>query len=275
MTDPPENEPSNEGSSSRRKAVLSDHKKLGSRFIPPAIHLMPSAWSFTSWRTTELPELVWLGLLLRKHGEDLGPALISKLGHCVRTLSAKPSSAMFGMITHFAAVTESEWTAVRTRLGTSGDLLLIQDAVRPLVALYPECPLRGLFFRPPTEPDDNDLFLMARTVGQLFDKELRSTVITQASFMALAIESGKFRIADPLEGEPSPLAQLPMVFDYPDTEISKRIASSLRAVIHAFFNPPHYIDGPSPWVSYFWNRGIEISPCFFLDPHEDDDDQVR
>jgi len=116
------------------------------------------------------------------------------------------------------------------------------------------------------------LFLMARTVGELFDRELRGTVMAQASFIWLAFDSKMFKVVVLPGQEPSPLAEFPRVQDYPETELSKRIASSLRATTHSFFNPPHYTETPAPWVNYFWNRGMEISPCFFPEHHEDDDD---
>jgi hypothetical protein len=39
-----------------------------------------------------------------------------------------------------------------------------------------------------------------------------------------------------------------------------------------FFNPPHYPEKPAAWVNYFWNRGVEISECIFLDRYEDNQD---
>lgn len=254
----------------RKGGVLADHKKKGSRFVPPMLHMLPAPMKYTSWRTAELPEVVWISLLHRRHGDHRAVELITALGRSVRKHSAKPFSRIFGAVTHYASIADLEWSAVRTDLGKNGDLLLIQEALRPLLALYPECPLRGLYFNPPTEPEDGDLFLMARTVGELFDQQLRSTVMAQASFTWLAFDADVLKVAAGLV-----LAEFPKVEDYPETELSKRIASSIRAGMHGFFNPPHYTEKPAAWVDYFWNRGVDISPCCFLDSHEDDDHQGR
>ena len=56
------------------------------------------------------------------------------------------------------------------------------------------------------------------------------------------------------------LAKFEEVENYPQTEISKQVAASIRAAVPAFFNE-HYYDVNSWWPSYFWNRGIEITPC--------------
>lgn len=232
------------------------------------VHMMPAPMKYTSWRRMELPEVVWLSLLHRKHGDHRAAELITALGRSVREHTADPLSRIFGAVTHYASVSDAEWSAVRSDLGGNGDLLLIQEAIRPLVTLYPECPLRHLFFNPSAEPKDGDLLLMARTVGDLFSPQLRSTVMAQASFTWLAFDADVLKVAPG-----SALAEFPKVQDYPDTELSKRIASSIRAGMHGFFNPPHYTEEPAPWVHYFWNRGIQISPCIFLDRNEDDDDQ--
>ncbi|HHH28507.1 MAG TPA: hypothetical protein ENK57_09195 [Polyangiaceae bacterium] len=251
-----------------RKPVLADHKRQGSRFIPPMIHRMPAPMKYTSWPTTELPEVVWLSLLHRRHGDQRAAMLITALSRSVRKHVAEPLSRIFGAVTHYASVSDAEWSAVRSDLGGNGDLLLLQEAIRPLVVLYPECPLRGIYFNPPTEQEDGDLFLMAQTVGELFDQQLRSTVMAQASYTWLAFDADVLKVAPLLA-----LAEFPKVQDYPDTELSRRIASSIRAGLHGFFNPPHYTEEPAAWVRYFWNRGVEISPCFFLDRNEVEDDQ--
>jgi hypothetical protein len=251
----------------KRRRVLADHKQHGSRFVPPMLHMLPPM-KFTSWRTTELPEVVWISLLHRKHGDHRAAELITVLGRSARKHSTNPLSRIFGAVTHFASVSDAEWSAVRSDLGRNGDLLLIQEATRPLVVLYPECPLRGLYFKPPTQPEEGDLYLMARTVGELFDQQLRGTVMAQASYTWLAFDADVLKVSPGLA-----LAEFPKVEDYPDTELSKRIASSIRAGLHGFFNPPHYTETPAAWVNYFWNRGVEISPCFFLNHHEDDEDQ--
>ncbi len=263
MTDPS----SNQSRPSDRRRVLADHKNKGKRFIPPMVHKMPAPMVFTSWRRTELPEVVWISLLHRKHGDHRAAELVTALGRCVRMHAKDPSSLIFGAVTHFAPLSDAEWSAVRSDLGENGDLLQIQEAMRPLVTLYPECPLSGLYFKPPAKPEDGDMVTMMRAVAELHDQNLRSTVMVQASFTWLAFDAGVLKVARGLA-----LAEFPKVQDYPDTELSRRIASSIRAGLHGFFNPPHYTERLSPWVHYFWNRGIEISPCFFLNRNENDDD---
>ena len=60
-----------------KKQVLSDHKRVGKRFIPPLLQVAP--FHDLSWVDCTLPELLWLGLLNNryglKRGSDLGLSL--------------------------------------------------------------------------------------------------------------------------------------------------------------------------------------------------------
>ncbi len=49
------------------RGVLSDHKRVGKRFIPPFVAEL-GALNEVSWRTDIIPELLWLALLNDKHG---------------------------------------------------------------------------------------------------------------------------------------------------------------------------------------------------------------
>jgi hypothetical protein len=71
---------------------------------------------------------------------------------------------------------------------------------------------------------------MKQTVRVLFDKEERETVLTAATCIGLAFDSGKLKVQQGLA-----LAQFPEIERYPTTELSKKIASSIRATINMFF----------------------------------------
>ena len=51
---------------SKKKKILDGHKKVGNKFIPPAKHLINL--SEMTWTEDLLPELIWLGVLVRKLG---------------------------------------------------------------------------------------------------------------------------------------------------------------------------------------------------------------
>jgi hypothetical protein len=81
--------------------------------------------------------------------------------------------------------------------------------------------------------------------------------MAQASLTRFGFDSDMLKVAPHLT-----LAQLPRIEEYPDTDFSHQLAASIRAGLVMFFVEPHYPPA-SAWPAYFWNRGLQISPCMF------------
>ena len=244
--------------SSPKGRVLGDHAKRGSRFVPPLIRAMEqnnSALHLKSW-IEQLPELLWLSLLNGKYGDRLATKLVTALARECRQHVSNQLSSIFGAITHYAPVSSNEWEAVCRGLRTRQKLSLIQRGLRPLVALYPRCPMTGLFENTPQNTEKRDVELLSTAVHHLFDRHVRSTVMTEACFTWLAFDAEALKVTSD-----SVLSRFPMVQDYPNTDLSKKIASAIRNTTRILFGPPHCRDEPSEWAVYFWNRGMEVSDC--------------
>lgn len=238
--------------------MLGDHAKRGSRFVPPLIRAMEqnnSALHLKSW-IEQLPELLWLSLLNGKYGDRLATKLVTALARECRQHVSNQLSSIFGAITHYAPVSSNEWEAVCRGLRTRQKLSLIQRGLRPLVALYPRCPMTGLFENTPQNTEKRDVELLSTAVHHLFDRHVRSTVMTEACFTWLAFDAEALKVTSD-----SVLSRFPMVQDYPNTDLSKKIASAIRNTTRILFGPPHCRDEPSEWAVYFWNRGMEVSDC--------------
>jgi len=247
---------------SGKRTVLADHHRRGKKFVPPFVHML-GALREISWLRTMLPEIVWIALLHRIHGDHRAVELITALGRIARKHAPSASSTIFGTTTAYEQLSEDQQAELRSSLALSGDLLLIQDAIRPLVALYPQCPLRFLFAQASAIEEHAHTRIMMAVVQQLHDRTNRDIVMVQASLTWLGFDSGMLKVSEGLA-----LAEFPKVQDYPATELSRKIASSIRAGLFMFFNPPHYPGSPS-WPRYFWNRGLEISKCQFSEGNDD------
>jgi hypothetical protein len=91
----------------------------------------------------------------------------------------------------------------------------------------------------------------------LFDKENQSTVFIQATVVYVAFVLGRLKVKAGLT-----LASFPEVENYPDTEMSKRVAAAIRSTIITFFGSAKR-GAPTSWPVEFWNRGMEIESCVF------------
>lgn len=81
-------------------------------------------------------------------------------------------------------------------------------------------------------------------------------MLVQATAIWIAFDAGMLKVAPHLA-----LAEFPKIQDYPSTERSKEVASSIRATLNQMFGDTKWMASGTNWPAAFWNRGIEIEPC--------------
>lgn len=241
----------------RRKGVLSDHKRVGKKLLPPFVSTL-GPLTGVSWVRTVMPELLWIALLQRSAGVRRGAELSLTLSRAASEACRKKRE-WFGKISDFARLTADEGRDVRWKLFEGHALESIQIALRPLLRLYPECPVGFLAEQGPTD-EDPDRSLIERVkglLGALYDKTEPEAIFVQATFLYLAFVGGKLRVAKGLA-----LAEFPRVEEYPRTEMSRRVAAAIRSAVPMLFVGPSR-ETPVTWSAYFWNRGLELEECSF------------
>ena len=241
-----------------RKKVLQDHKRQGKTFIPPFQHML-GPLSEISWVKTILPELLWIALIQDYHGLREGVAIITRFTRIARKCSSSKKKNIFATVSALLELTKDEKSCLQKELAASGDLFEIQKALLPLITLYPECPLKFLYsvkYNSSGE-EEKDIERLKNLVRGMYDKTSRDTMMVQATAIGLAFDSGILKVFKGLA-----LAKFPEIEKYPYTELSEKIAASIRSSIFMFFTEPHYPKS-SNWPKYFWNRGLEIDKCYF------------
>jgi hypothetical protein len=241
-----------------RKKVLQDHKRHGKIFIPPFQHML-GPLSEISWVKTMLPEFLWIALIQNYHGHREGVALITRFTRIARKCSSSEKKNIFATVTALGELTKDEKSCLQSELAASGDLFDIQKPLLPLITLYPECPLRFLYSVKPhsSMEEKQDIERLRNLVGGMYNKISRDTMMVQATAIWLAFDSGVLKVFKGLA-----LAKFPEIEKYPHTELSEKVAASIRSSIFMFFTEPHYSKS-SNWPKYFWNRGFEIDLCYF------------
>src|SRR5207247_3320032 len=117
-----------------------------------------------------------------------------------------------------------------------------------LFQYYPTFPLGFLFSEGNISNRPSALTDLKRVLNDLFDKELPSTVFVQSTVVYLAFVLDRLKVVEGLA-----LARFPEVENYPHTEISRRVASAVRAAVLSFFKPASN-QNVSVWPTEFWNR---------------------
>lgn len=240
-----------------RKRVLEDHKYRGKILVPPFIHQM-GPLNEISWVKTMLPEFLWIALIQSYYGHSKGVELITSLTRLALKCAPSEKKRMFPTISSFGELTTGQQSCLQKELAASGDLFEIQRALSPLIAFYPECPLRFLYSHTASSSDGTEQSLksLKTVVEGLYDKISGDTTMVQATAIWIAFDSGALKVRKGLA-----LASFPEIEKYPHTELSQKVAASIRSSLHMFFSEPHY-PVSSEWPLYFWNQGLKIDPCY-------------
>ena len=225
----------------------------GKTLIPPWVATFGEPED-VSWTDTILPEFLWIGLLHRKHGQIEGAKLALDLARFADETYRCPSGGFYGAISDYAILGDRERRQLLQRVQKSGALPLYLEAFNPLLAHYPFCPLGFLFEGERLEAAPS-LDTLSELVRVLFDKSHSTTVFVQSTFIYLAFVLDRLKVVEGLA-----LARLPEVERYPETEISRRIAASVRTAVLSFFGK-HPNTTRSQWSVEFWNRGYELTDC--------------
>lgn len=239
----------------KQPKVLSDHAKIGKRFVPPFTHMLGNLKE-TPWVDVTLPELVWIACLNHEWGFAKGAALAVALSAAARE-AAMESTDWFASVSSYKTLTEVQRAAVVESLEKTSHLSELRCGLLDLQVLYPEAPFRFLYGRNVPELNDQPgtLSRFKAMFAGLFDKTTRAAIFAQGNVLYLGFVAGKLRVA-----KGTSLAEFPALEDYPKTERSRMVAAAVRSA-----TPMMLLDPSAPhesaWAEYFWNRGLELEQC--------------
>lgn len=241
----------------KQHKILADHQKRGKILVPPFIHRLGPIQE-VSWVNTIIPEILWIGLIQHEHGIQRGAELITSMARTTRNVNSSGTRQIFAAASSYSSLSGPEWEQLRQLLAASGDLLLIQKPLEPLIELFPKCPLRGAFSDQPTSHYRIALSKMRRLISSLYQREDREAMMVQATAIWLAFDADVLKVFKGLS-----LARFPEIENYPDTEISRKIGGSIRVAINVLFGSALFNAPDIEWPQYFWNRGLAITSCEF------------
>ncbi len=236
----------------KRKSVLSDHKRVGSKLITPFNELIGPLGE-VSWTNTIMPELLWIALLQDRVGPHRCAEILTAFSRDVRTSHPDRAETIWAAAGKYEAISSDELQEIVSRRAYSAELC---NALKPLKAWYPMHPLNRIFSSEQIMPDAADLVCVKAVLRDLFDRSSWAATMTQAHAMWLAFDAGRLKVSADLS-----LAQFPEIDQYPKTELSRRIAGSIRASLNAFFGGDGLMSSSSRWPIEFWNHGLKLESC--------------
>lgn len=237
------------------KKILQDHKKEGKRLRPPLTLLGNSV--DLSWVDNIIPDVIWITLLRDEFGDKLGTEIVNEF----IKVSTKHESSTFNnyaLISSFESLPAQNKTDIHNDLVTNGLISPLLVGLSNFLDMYPNCPLD--FLRPfkysPKVLDVKFLVRYKEILWDLIDKQSKKSTFTIANVIYSMFELGRMKIP-----ANSIMTQFPKIQEYPNSDISRLIASALRATINVLYNEKMFDKEKSTWAKEFWNRGIEIEPC--------------
>lgn len=231
-----------------KKKLLDGHKQVGKKFIPE-----PMTWSVLkeiNWCNDLVPELIWLAVLHEKLGYYKGNLVACEF-HRVYVSICK-TKFFQSMLSSYESMDNDLQTEILTQFKTSEYYDSFLYGLIDFHVFFPNHPLDFMFSG--VSDKKVNLEVVKRAIQRLLDRRSKEAMIVQASLVLNSMVTGKFHAP-----KGSIFHEITEIENYPDTEKSVRLASSIRASINTFINP-EMINTESNWVKEFWQRCIKIEP---------------
>ena len=167
----------------------------------------------------------------------------------------------FALTSSFDTLTDAAKNQLVDDLYVSGELVPLRNALDPLIALYPECPLSFLASEELPGPAEVMPTFKDFLAG-LYNKRDRLPVLMQAQAVYTLGATRRLFIQ-----EGTSLGNLDELRFYPHTTESKRVGASICATCNMVVRFS-LDDHDSGWASYFWRRGFEIDHCEYSLPYD-------
>ena len=239
-----------------RSRVLADHRREASTFVAPLMAAVGDGFRSVSRMEDTLPELLWIALLIDRLGVRRGTVVAREFARGIRPLLGEGPRTLV-VLSEYGGLGEDVWCQLVPAMPV--DVLDdLRRSLWPLVGLYPDCPLSPLFderWRTANRCDpDSEISYLKRVMDNLVDKTSHASTMLHATAVYVWALHGNLRFTQ--DAHPGDLDQL--IRD-PSSDLSKKIAASLRAMISSLKE----IGAASgrAWAEYFGLQSLRISAC--------------
>jgi len=230
----------------KKKPILENHKKEGKKLIPPLLSFNMQPRSYVQ---DSIPEIIWIAVIIKKQGLELGTHLGVEF---VKTVNSCISKRELPYYTSWYSNLNEEAKMISKALRDNHIYDVLKNDFQDFLNVYPESPFCKIFKS--TRCTKENVSFVKIIINELFDKRSWLSTFSLGNIMYFLNTLGKLHLVGN-----SPLAEFPKLVDYPNTEISKIIASSVRATSNILLSSEKLKN--EKWISEFWNHGFKLEPC--------------
>ncbi|PIR33355.1 MAG: hypothetical protein COV36_02880 [Alphaproteobacteria bacterium CG11_big_fil_rev_8_21_14_0_20_44_7] len=243
---------------SKNQNILSGHKKVGKKFIPPMKQL-PGIIRETNYLLEILPEILWMGLINEKHGYKKGIELVTTLAEVIKEVNNGEFKENFTATSSHKILSSKEKKLIKLKLEERKALSFIQEALNPLLTMYKNCPLSYLKSKN-SRKNKASVEIIKRTIVNHMDKYETPALIIQANVVYILGIAGKLHIASHL-----PTPDLNSLINAPESESARRTASLVRSFSLQIFGMISDKYPTNSWARDFWNQSYSLANCTFYE----------
>ncbi len=239
-----------------KNKILSDHKQVGKKLLPPFLHSFPSwqtQFSETPYLYKVLPEIIWQGFLNDKYGIKNSVEITMYILETIRETTDLKKGRLFCFISNFETLNDKQIDKILSCFFMNSNYKKFVEAITPFINVFPQCPLNKILYNAIPEYSESDLQHVKNIINKLLNKKSKEATLILANTIYCANQMDVLHIT-----KDSCFLHMDEIVNYPNTEESKKIAGFLRASINPFVVNDTFILQNSHWAKYFWNQAYKL-----------------
>jgi hypothetical protein len=237
------------------KKILADHKKVGSRFIPPMAQL--DKLKEIRYANDILPEILWIGLINSELGYRRGTELITNIAEDAVKVFASKKQVNFALTSSYNLLLSEQKSKLVEMLAPQGQLQTLRKCLEPLIILHGSFPLSFLGQSQQNYKKDALIETLKKCVKDHFNKYNQPAMVAQATVMYISGITGGLYFCKGIEPP-----DIEKIITAPESEEGKKAAGSVRAFMLTELMPNEG-DRLGEWANNFWDENYKISSCTF------------
>jgi hypothetical protein len=233
-----------------KKTILEGYKKVGKKFIPPLVQY--EGFREINWVNDIVPEIIWIAVVQKKLGYKVANEAISELHkNYLEICDTKYINSFFSSYDSMSDETKAK---LKNQFSSNQYFSKFFEGIKDLQYYFPNHPLQFLYDDRAIQKSEVSIQLLKDSIKGILDRRSEAGTIAQASVLFNSMATGKFN---------APVGSIFWEFEeidnYPKTEKSLLLASSIRAMINAFMHKETR-NIECEWVKCFWQKSFQLEP---------------
>jgi hypothetical protein len=239
----------------RKNDILSDHKKIGTKLVPPFKY--KTNIQEISFRDSTLPSLIWFSaIFLRESDRSAVNNLIEFIIKCNEILGDDQSPTL-AYLNNFNKLRKNQKNLILEGIKETKYYDFLIKNLKHQYALLSDYPLAFLFEgQEIRESKEDSLVKLKEDVSGLLDRYSGHSTKVQTTVFVSMTATGKLLLHPDIE-----LPDFNAIFTEPTSDEARHVGSFVRAGINAGHGFGDAEGGENSWSTSFWEQVFKMESC--------------